>query len=286
MNLHQRIAAYDRKLTKTEQRLVEDMQARYPQGLLESATALARQVGTSASTVVRLLAKLGYDSYAQAQMQARAELTALLASPGERADAVSVDNPSAQACLRNALLHDQHNLETTFAAIDVAAFEAAVRLLTQRRARVHVLGLRQAAPLANHMALYLNLCLPDVKAMAAPGPLFLEDQLLWLQPHDVLLAFTFRRYSVAAANAVKVFRERGGKVVLITDSAAAPAARRHTTCCWLARRAHRRSIPMWRRCRSAMRCWRRWRCAVKGTGRDAGARRGLWDSQWIHPPAR
>ncbi len=287
MNLHQRIAAYDRKLTKTEQRLVEDMQARYPQGLLESATALARRVGTSASTVVRLLAKLGYDSYAQAQMQARAELTALLASPGERADAVSVDNPSAQACLRNALLHDQHNLETTFAAIDVAAFEAAVRLLTQRRARVHVLGLRQAAPLANHMALYLNLCLPDVKAMAASGPLFLEDQLLWLQPHDVLLAFTFRRYSVAAANAVKVFRERGGKVVLITDSAAAPAAAQahHVllprTSSASPFDSHVAALSICNALLAAVALRRKKELAATLERGEA-----LWDSQWIHPPAR
>ncbi|KAG1387246.1 hypothetical protein G6F59_016489 [Rhizopus arrhizus] len=142
------------------------MQARYPQSLLESATALAKRVGTSASTVVRLLAKLGYDSYAQAQMEARSEVTARLASPGERADAVSADNPSARACLQNALLHDLHNLQETFAAIDVAAFESAVRLLTHRKGRVHVLGLRQAAPLASHVALYLNLCLPSQRCAA------------------------------------------------------------------------------------------------------------------------
>ena len=88
MNLNQRIATYAKKLSKTESLLVEEMQARYPQSLLESATALAKRVGTSASTVVRLLAKLGYDSYAQAQMEARSEVTARLASPGERADAV------------------------------------------------------------------------------------------------------------------------------------------------------------------------------------------------------
>lgn len=287
VNLHQRIAAYDKKLTKTERRLVEDMQARYPQGLLESATALARNVGTSASTVVRLLAKLGYDSYAQAQMQARAELTARLASPGERADAVSVDNPSAQACLRNALLHDQHNLETTFAAIDVAAFEAAVRLLTQRRARVHVLGLRQAAPLASHMALYLNLCLPGVRAMAASGPLFLEDQLLWLDEQDVLLAFTFRRYSVAAAHAVKVFRERGGKVVLVTDSAAAPAAAQahHVL---LARTSsaspfdsHVAALSICNALLAAVALRRKKELAATLERGEA-----LWDAQWIHPPAR
>ncbi|SSW69335.1 MurR/RpiR family transcriptional regulator [Achromobacter agilis] len=224
MNLNQRIAGYGRKLSKTERLLVEEMQARYPQGLLESATALAKKVGTSASTVVRLLAKLGYESYAQAQMEARAEVTARLASPGERADAVGSDNSSARACLNNALLHDQHNLKETFASIDVAAFESAVRLLTQRKARVHVLGLRQAAPLASHVALYLNMCLPAVTPMAAAGPLPLEDQLLWIDDADVLLAFTFRRYSVAAAGAVKYFRQRGGKVVLVTDSASAPAA--------------------------------------------------------------
>jgi len=157
-------------------------------------------------------------------MEARSEVTARLASPGERADAVSGDNPSARACLHNALLHDQHNLQETFAAIDVGAFESAVRLLTQRKGRVHVLGLRQAAPLASHVALYLNLCLPSVRPMGGAGPMFLEDQLLWIDASDVLLAFTFRRYSVATANAVKVFRQRGGKVVLITDAASAPAA--------------------------------------------------------------
>ena len=103
MNLNQRIAGYGRKLSKTERLLVDEMLARYPQSLLESATALARAVGTSASTVVRLLAKLGYDSYAQAQT-ARAEVTARLASPGERADAMGADGHGARACLHNALL--------------------------------------------------------------------------------------------------------------------------------------------------------------------------------------
>ena len=225
MNLNQRIAGYGRKLSKTERLLVDEMLARYPQSLLESATALARAVGTSASTVVRLLAKLGYDSYAQAQTEARAEVTARLASLGERADAMGADGHGARACLHNALLHDQHNLQATFSTVDPAVFEAAVRALTQRKARVHVLGLRQAAPLAGYAALYLNLCLPAVRPLATQGPLFLEDQLLWVDERDVLLAFTFRRYSVAAAKALRVFRERGAKVVLITDSASAPAAR-------------------------------------------------------------
>ena len=98
MNLNQRIAGYGRKLSKTERLLVDEMLARYPQSLLESATALAGG-GHQRSTVVRLLAKLGYDSYAQAQTEARAEVTARLASPGERADAMGADGHGARACL-------------------------------------------------------------------------------------------------------------------------------------------------------------------------------------------
>ena len=71
-----------------------------------------------------------------------------------------------------------------------------------------MLGLRQAAPLAGYAALYLNLCLPTVRPLATQGPLFLEDQLLWVDERDVLLAFTFRRYSVAAAKARGVPRAR------------------------------------------------------------------------------
>ncbi|MFM9927133.1 MurR/RpiR family transcriptional regulator [Variovorax sp. H27-G14] len=224
MNLNQRISGYGKKLTKSEQLLIEELQTRYPQGLLESATSLAKKVGTSASTVVRLLAKLGYDSYAQAQMEARSEVTARLSSPATRADAVMGDDTSVRTCLANALLHDQHNLAATFASLDVAAFEAAVRLLVQRKARVHVLGQRHGAALASHLALHLNMCLPDVRPLAASGPLPLEDQLLWVDDHDVLLAVTFRRHSLAIARAARYFRQKGARVIVITDGASVPAA--------------------------------------------------------------
>lgn len=224
MNLNQRISGYGRKLTRSEQRLIDELQTRYPQGLLESATSLAKKVGTSASTVVRLLAKLGYPSYAEAQLEARSEVTARLSSPATRADAVIQDDASVRTCLANALLHDQHNLASTFAALDVAAFEGAVRLLTQRKARVHVTGQRHAAALASHLSLHLNLCLPDVRPMASAGPLLMEDQLLWIGEQDVLLAVTFRRHALATARAAKYFKEKGAKVIVITDGPSVPAA--------------------------------------------------------------
>ena len=277
MNLNQRIAGYGRKL-KTERLLVDEMLARYPQSLLESATALARAVGTSASTVVRLLAKLGYDSYAQAQTEARAEVTARLASPGERADAMGADGHGARACLHNALLHDQHNLQATFSTVDPAVFEAAVRALTQRKARVRAGA--EAGRAAGRLRGAVPEPVPAGRAAAGhAGPLFLEDQLLWVDERDVLLAFTFRRYSVAAARrcGCSAARREGGADHRLGFRAGRALGRPGAGGAVLQRLAVRFTAPM-ALCNAA----------AGGGGSAAGSRwarraRGeaLWDAQWI-----
>lgn len=220
--LKQRISAYDKKLTRSERRLVDELLARHPRGLLESATSLARDVGTSASTVVRLLSKLGYASYAEAQVEARSAVTALLSSASTRAHALPHGDSSVNAVLEAVLLHEQQNLAATFAELDIASFEATVRLLLKRRARVHLLGHRHGALIASHLALHLNLCLPDVRLMNAANPLFIEDEMLWLDEHDILVAPTFRRHSLATTRAARYFKERGAHVVVITDGPTAP----------------------------------------------------------------
>lgn len=226
----QRIAAYDRKFTSSESRLVEAIQSRHPHGLLQSARSLAKDVGTSASTVVRLLAKLGYASYAEAQVEARSEVMARLASPGQRAQAGAVGDTSARGALANALLHDQHNLAATFSAIDDKDFDAAVRLLTARHARVHLLGLRQGQVLIAHLALHLNLCLPDVRAPSIQSVLSVDEQVLSVDEHDVLLLVTTRRHSLSIARIARHFRDGGAHVIAITDSALAPAAQVANPC--------------------------------------------------------
>lgn len=223
MTFNHRVSTYAGALTKSELSLVSQIQADYPQALLDTATSLAKRVGTSASTVVRLLAKLGYDSYSEAQREARSELAAFLAVPAARVQAVLPESGSVRGSLDNALAHDQHNLTATYASLDIATMEAVVRLLSQRKHRIHVYGEHLAAPLASHLALYLNMCTPQVRLIGASHAMAVEDQMLWIDKHDVLLAPTFRRHSVAVAHAARYFRSKGATVILITDSPAAPA---------------------------------------------------------------
>ena len=98
--LTERLARQDADLTASERALAEALGRDYPHALLESATALAARTGTSASTVVRLFAKRGYGSYAEAQREAdeqaaaeRAEREAL--AEAEEVEAEVIDGPQS-----------------------------------------------------------------------------------------------------------------------------------------------------------------------------------------------
>lgn len=221
--LTERLARHRADLTGSERTLAEALQRDYPHALLESATALAARNGTSASTVVRLFAKLGYASYAEAQREARAEVTALLQTAGQRAPVTIGAERSLQQCVDDALLHDQHNLAATRDGLNLAAFEAMATCLAQDKGRVHVLAQINSAPVGSWLALHLNMCRPGVQELGA-GAMDTTDQLLWVQPDDVLLVFSIRRYASGPAKVAQHFRDAGAQVLAITDSPAAPVA--------------------------------------------------------------
>ena len=221
--LTERLARHHADLTGSERALAKALQRDYPHALLESATALAARNGTSASTVVRLFAKLGYASYAEAQREARAEVTALLQTAGQRAPVTIGAERTLQQCVDDALLHDQHNLSATREGLNLAAFEAMATCLAQDKGRVHVLAQINSAPVGSWLALHLNMCRPGVQELGA-GAMDTTDQLLWVQPDDVLLVFSIRRYASGPAKVAQHFRDAGAQVLAITDSPAAPVA--------------------------------------------------------------
>lgn len=221
--LTERLARQSAELTASERALAEALGRDYPHALLESATALAARNGTSASTVVRLFAKLGYASYAEAQREARGEVTALLQTAGQRAPVTIGTERSLQQCVDDALLHDQHNITATRDGLDMRAFEAIAQRIADAPGRLFVLAQINSAPVAAWLALHLNMCRPGVHELGA-GAVAATDQLLWVQPEDTLLAFSIRRYASGPVKVAQRFRDAGAQVLAITDSPAAPLA--------------------------------------------------------------
>lgn len=221
MPLTDRLLHHAATLTPSERALADAFMRRYPESLLDSASVMATQAGTSASTVVRLFAKLGYASLDEARREARAELSARLQTAAQRAPATLGGERSLQQCVDDALLHDQHNLAATRDGLDMVVFQQVVDLLVQAPGRVFVLAEKNSAPVSAFLVAHLNLCRPGVQDLGLGAPA-LVDKLLWVQPEDVLLVFTVRRYSTGALHAARHFRQLGCPVVVLTDSPASP----------------------------------------------------------------
>lgn len=223
MTLLDKMASSALKLTRGESALVDYLVSNYPQGVLESATAIAARTGISTSTVVRFFSKLGYPSFPEVQREIREEVSARLSSPASRANAVMSSGLPLKAALEGAFAHDRNNLTATYEQLDVRAFEATVKMLTRRGARVSVLASKNSAAVGLYLASHLNMCIPNVRLLA-DGPMILADELIWSGPDDVLLAVSVRRYSRSVFTAAQHVKARGGKVAVLTDSPLAPTA--------------------------------------------------------------
>src|SRR5258708_39485373 len=70
-------------LTQGERKVARALMAEYPVGGLEPVARLAAAAGVSPPTVVRLVAKLEFDGYAEFQQSLKSEGSARLSSPLE-----------------------------------------------------------------------------------------------------------------------------------------------------------------------------------------------------------
>src|SRR5262249_5053017 len=136
-------------LTPAERKVARVLLAQYPVRGLEPIAKLAAQAGVSAPTVVRLVSKLGFDSYHGFQQSLKSEGAVRLSSPlsmhpersGAQADAL--DRSERVLC---------DGITSSFARLPRAEFEQAVKLLAEPKRNVALIGGRFSSMLADHLA--------------------------------------------------------------------------------------------------------------------------------------
>ncbi len=221
MTLMERLETAQANFTARDQDIAHYLARNYPQAILQSASAIARTTGISAATVVRFFAKLGYDSFAQAQDEIRREVATKLNSPVDRIGLV--DDPSASTAefLARHLAAETDNLKATFGQVDPAAFDAVVAALLAARGRIYVIGEKDSYAIAYFIFSHLNLCRRDV-VLLETGQAMLADRLLWVRPEDLLICVSIRRYSPNGLKVSAHFQQLGAPVVALTDSPLSP----------------------------------------------------------------
>lgn len=191
----------------------------YDKAAFMTANRLAKTAGVSESTVVRFAVDLGYDGYPSMQ-KAMQEMVLNRLTSVQRIE-VANDRIGDRDVLSMVIREDIEKLRRTDETLERTQFNAAVRAILKAR-RIYILGVRSVAPLANFFAYYLNYMFQNVRVVTGFGASEMFENLVGINSEDVLIAFSFPRYSASTTKGAQYCRSTGATVIGITDSATSP----------------------------------------------------------------
>jgi DNA-binding MurR/RpiR family transcriptional regulator len=215
-----RISAVIGSLTSAERRAARALLARYPIVGLESVTAFAEQANVSAPTVLRFIAKLGFDGYLGFRKALREELDESRNNPLTLPH-TNIGGPDGGQS--DALIEV---LRATLAGLDRDTVERVVEILADDRRTVYILGGAFTASAASHLYFHLR----KLRRHVFDLPQNIEaraDRLADLGKRDIVILFDIRRYQPDVVASARLAAQRGCTIILFTDywlSEAAEAA--------------------------------------------------------------
>lgn len=208
------------RLSKGQKLIAEFIINDYDKAAFMTAATLGETVGVSESTVVRFANTIGYEGYRELQR----ELQELIKNKLTTVQRISLskDFTDYENALKQVVKKDMDNIEKTLNEIDYQVFQKAVETILKAE-NVYVLGLRSSSFLAGYLGFYLNFLLNSVKIVTS-GPNDVFEQLLKATNKDAIIGISYPRYSKRTLEALDYGKQKGCKIIGITDSLISPAA--------------------------------------------------------------
>lgn len=222
-----------KSLTQSERKFAQSLLENYPAAGLASITLVAENAGVSTPTVARMVQKLGFKGYPQFHQALLKELEAKVSGPTQRRANWTSEVPETHQLNRFAEAVTQ-NIEQTFANIDTAEFDTAVRQLSDHNQHLFVVGGRITRALADYAFTHFQAVRERVTHMTASSATW-PHYVLDMGVGDTLLMFDIRRYETNLLRLAEIAKERDVKVILITDQWLSPvvSVADHTFNCWV-----------------------------------------------------
>jgi len=205
-------------MSSGQKKIAEYILQNYDKAVFLTAKELGQTVGVSESTVIRFANLLKYNGYPQLQ-KAMQDMVKNRITTVERMQLSLLDKQSD--ILHRVFNTDINNIRLTMEKINQADFGIAVQEITKAR-NIYIISLRSATSLGFFLYFYLQLLLKNCK-MVANTDMFLEE-LRSAGPQDLVIGISFPRYTRQTVEGLKFCRDRGAKLLAITDSLTSPLA--------------------------------------------------------------
>ena len=202
--------------SKGQRRIAAYITESYDKAAFMTASKLGMITEVSESTVVRFAMELGYDGYPSMQ-KAMQEMVLNRLTPSQRIG-VANDRIGDQDLVSTVLQSDMDKLRQTNETVNREEFKAAVDAILKAK-RIYILGVGSSSMLASFTAHYLRYMFDEVRCITSSDTVDMFENLLNISAQDVVIAFSFPRYSATIVKAVRYCAEAGATIVSVTNSA-------------------------------------------------------------------
>jgi DNA-binding MurR/RpiR family transcriptional regulator len=194
-----------------ERRAAQTLVANYPLIGLKTVADFSNQAGVSSPTILRFVARLGFQNYPEFQSALQDELASQLQSPLSRTTERAARGPGTSPALEATL----ENIRETFRHVSSKQLSDIVALLSNQRSKIFLIGGRFTDPIARYMAAHLTIIRPNVFHLTG-------QESNW---RDRLIDMGKRRYQESLIRFAEKAHMRGVHIVLFTDQWLSPIAR-------------------------------------------------------------
>lgn len=182
-----------------------------------TASKLGDTVGVSESTVVRFACALGFDGYPELQKNLQKLIKTKLTNVQRMGLATGL---SEEELIKWSLRTDITSLRHVKGVLDYQQVAKVAELIISSK-QLYIMGFRSSAPLAQFFWYYVNYIVDNAQ-LASSGFSDVFGNLMHANEGDVVVAFSFPRYSSRTVDGAGFAKQNGAKIVAITDNEQSP----------------------------------------------------------------
>lgn len=223
--ISQRISKAFPKLSKGHKKIANAVIYQYEKVAYMTAAKVGQLVGVSESTVVRFASEIGYAGYAEFQ-QAVQELVRRKLTPNQRIE-VTKQRMGNSDILETVMESDINKIKYTLANLDKQTFSNSVNAILSAKT-IYIMGARATEPVAKLLYYNLSLIFDNVRFVNPTSSTEVFEQMFSICEDDVIIAFSFPRYSTKMVRGVRFAKSKGASVIVFTDSDISPLAEHAT----------------------------------------------------------
>ena len=220
-DISERIKSVYSTLSKGQKKIANAVLNNYDKVAYLTAAKLGELVGVSESTVVRFADELGFEGYSQFQLSVQ-ELVRIKLTPNQRIE-ITKQRIGRGDVIDNVMESDIGKIKYTMERLDRKAFSEAVDAILSAK-NIYSTGARSSEPIARLLSYNLSLIFDNVKLVVPTSSAEVFEQMYSVSANDVVIAFSFPRYSSKMINGIRFARQKDAKVVVFTDSEVSPIA--------------------------------------------------------------